>query len=427
MSIRERLLEESESSIFANKDLVRSETIIDADRIVGRDKQLDRVAKNLRPALREKGLTNMLLSGPSGTGKSLMINAVCNQVADLCESKGIRFGNLRLNCESPKSLDRAVYRLVKNSADNAGTDIGVPEKGVSTDRKFDRLFEIVDTHYDVVVFVLDEIDQLQGLYDDKAHSSLLYQLSRVKKIHDIDTSVSVVGVTNDTNFVGEMGTRANSSFNPDDIFFDDYDADQLRAILRKREDAFREGVLDPEVIPLIAAFSSQTHGDARKAIDLFRWAGEIAERNNDSVVTEPHARKAQEAYDQNRTLRHISGLAPQKKIALYATATVECYSPSSTELIPAGAGWEVYKHITQTINVETYSRETYVNYVSEQETYGILEAERRGRGRGNGVQMFFILDEDPSDIIDTIEANSRLGASQFSESVLRGIITANLD
>ena len=427
MSIRERLQEQSDGGIFTNKDLVRSETIIDEDRIVGRDQQLDRVIENLRPALRREGLPNMLLNGPSGTGKSLIINAVCNQVADLCESKDIRFGKITLNCESSKSLDRAVYRLVKSAAENAGTEIGVPEKGISTDKKFDRLFQIVDTHYEVVVFVLDEIDQLQGPYDDKAHSSLLYQLSRAEKMRNINTCVSVVGLTNYTNFIEDMGTRANSSFNPDDIFFDDYDADQLRAILKKRRDAFREDVLRSEVIPLIAAFGSQTHGDARKAIDLFRWAGEIAERNNDSVVTEAHARAGQEKYDQNRTLRHISGLATQKKISLYATAAVEYYSSSDLHPIPAGAGWEVYKHLTQAIDAETYSRETYVNHVSEQETYGVLDAERRGRGRGRGVQMFFTLDESANDILETIEANSRLGEHQFNSDMLRNIVASNLD
>jgi len=69
------------------KDLVRSDTIIDEDRIVGRDDQLGRVVDNLKPVLQNEGIPDMLLSGPSGTGKSLIIHAVCKQIVELCESQ----------------------------------------------------------------------------------------------------------------------------------------------------------------------------------------------------------------------------------------------------------------------------------------------------------------------------------------------------
>ncbi len=77
ISIRDRLQTESSGGVFANKDLVRSDTIIDEDRIVGRDDQLGRVVDNLKPVLQNEGIPDMLLSGPSGTGKSLIIHAVC--------------------------------------------------------------------------------------------------------------------------------------------------------------------------------------------------------------------------------------------------------------------------------------------------------------------------------------------------------------
>jgi len=96
ISIRDRLQTESSGGVFANKDLVRSDTIIDEDRIVGRDDQLGRVVDNLKPVLQNEGIPDMLLSGPSGTGKSLIIHAVCKQIVELCESQGKTFGVIRL-------------------------------------------------------------------------------------------------------------------------------------------------------------------------------------------------------------------------------------------------------------------------------------------------------------------------------------------
>ncbi|WP_152043515.1 orc1/cdc6 family replication initiation protein [Salinigranum salinum] len=424
ISIRERLQSQSTSSVFAEKDLVRPETIIDEDRIVGRDDQLERVIDNLRPALQGAGLPNMLLNGPSGTGKSLIINSVCKQIVDLCEGQDQRFGVISLNCERPSSLDQAVYRLVKSVADDVGVEVGVPQTGVSTDLKFERLFDMINEYYDSVIFILDEIDLLVGPYDDNAFSSLLYQLSRAETLGNIEGSVSVTALTNYTHFLEDLSSRAESSFNPDDIFFDDYDANQLQAILRNRRDAFKEGALESDVIPLVAAFGSQTHGDARKAIDLFRWSGEIAERNGDDVVTEEHVRTAQEKYDENRTLRHVNGLATQKKLALYATAAVQHFAKNPPGKVPAGVGYNVYRFIAESIGADHYSRETYVNKVTEQKTYGVLDYERRGRGRGRGVHMFFSLDEDPEDLLNTIAEDSRIG--DIDENMLRSVVNAQL-
>lgn len=424
ISIRERLQAQSTSSVFADKDLVRPETIIDEDRIVGRDDQLERVIDNLRPALRGDGLPNMLLNGPSGTGKSLIINAVCKQIDDLCEGQNQRFGVISLNCERPNSLDQAVYRLVKTVADDVGVEMGVPQTGVSTDMKFDRLYDLINAHYDSVIFILDEIDLLVGPYDDNAYSSLLYQLSRAENLGNIEGSVSVTALTNYTHFMEDLRSRAESSFNPDDIFFDDYDANQLRAILHNRCDAFKEGALGSDVIPLVAAFGSQTHGDARKAIDLFRWSGEVAEREGSDMVIEEHVRTAQEKYDENRTLRHVSGLATQKKLALYATAAVQHFAKNPPEKVPAGVGYNVYQFIADSIDADHYSRETYVNKVNEQKTYGVLDYERRGRGRGRGVHMFFSLDEDPEDLINTIAEDSRIG--EINEDMLQSVVNAQL-
>ncbi len=75
--------------------------------------------------------------------------------------------------------------------------------------------------------------------------------------------------------MSNVGSRAVSSFTPEDVHFNDYDANQLREILYHRTDAFYEDALSEDVIPLAAAFAAQTHGDARKAIDLMRTAGPL--------------------------------------------------------------------------------------------------------------------------------------------------------
>jgi len=58
------------------------------------------------------------------------------------ELPGDRFGVIKINCQTIKSHDRAVYRLAKNAADEAGVDVSIPQSGISTDQKLNRFYEI---------------------------------------------------------------------------------------------------------------------------------------------------------------------------------------------------------------------------------------------------------------------------------------------
>ena len=154
-TIRDMLDEEGGASVFANRDLVEPDTIIDEERIVGRDEQLGSVVSFLKPTLHGNRPPNMLLYGPAGTGKSLIIGAVTQQIIDLCKSKGERFGVIAINCQPINTLDQAVYELVQTAAKDMSAEIGVPETGVSTKRKYRRLYELVNQSYDSVIFILD--------------------------------------------------------------------------------------------------------------------------------------------------------------------------------------------------------------------------------------------------------------------------------
>ncbi len=78
------------------------------------------------------------------------------------KTRGHNFGTLRINCQNLRSLDEAVYALVREAADDLGETVGVPRNGVSTNEKYDRLYDLLDNGYGSVVFVLDEIDLLTG-------------------------------------------------------------------------------------------------------------------------------------------------------------------------------------------------------------------------------------------------------------------------
>jgi len=430
-SIKGRLQEGVQNSVFKDKGLLDPDTVIDEDRIVGRDQQLDDIITYLRPALQGNRPPNMLLYGPSGTGKSLIINAVCQQVQELANAQGDRFGVIRVNCQTIKSHDRAVYRLVESAAIGVGVDPGVPESGVSTDQKLNRFYEILSENFDSVIIILDEVDLLVGRQrdpnDEPAYSKLLYQLSRASQLGRIEGDVSVAALTNDPRFMENLDGRAESSFNPQDIVFPDYDANQLQAILGRRRDAYRDNVLEDGIIPLSSAYAAQDHGDARKAIDLFRKAGEIADRQGEDRVREEHVRGAQKEAERDRTLTQMQGLSTQKKLSLYATAIVPVYSQRNLNAVPSTVAYRVYQYITDILDTDEKSRDSYLRYMSEAETYNFVTSDKRGRGYGSGVHKEYTFVDDPEVVAETLQSDIRLEEIENDEDLIRSVVNAQID
>jgi cell division control protein 6 len=408
-SIEEMLLEfDEQEGLIRDRSLLDPNYVVEEDRIVGRDEQLQEVTKMLRVALGDNRPPNLFLYGPSGTGKSLITKAVCHNISRICETRDIQFGTIEINCQDLDTLGVAVYELASQAADQAGVDIEVPKHGVATKEKWDELYRIVNENFDSIVFVLDELDMLVGRRDkqDPAFSRLLYQLSRAGANDELTAYISVVAISNDARMMESVGSRALSSFTPEDVHFDDYDANQLQSILRRRQDAFHDDVLDGDVIPLAAAFAAQTHGDARKAIDLMRVAGELAEREGDDRVREEHVREAQDKVEKNRVLEVVRGISTQKKLCLYATAAVAAQTDDGSAR--STTGYRVYQFLTDSIDADQYHQETYVNKMKELTTYSLVDFERRSHGPSSGMFLEFQFGERPETILETLREDSRI-------------------
>jgi len=61
---------ESGHRIFANKDLLKIGHVPEADRIVGRDEEISKLAKRLNGAVHGYSPENVMIYGKTGTGKS---------------------------------------------------------------------------------------------------------------------------------------------------------------------------------------------------------------------------------------------------------------------------------------------------------------------------------------------------------------------
>jgi cell division control protein 6 len=241
-----------------------------------------------------------------------------------------------------------------------------------------------------------------------ADDDLLMKLSRAEEANKVDCHIGVIAISNKIQYAENLNERVKSSLQHKELFFQPYDATQLREIMRNRGDAFQENVLTDDVIPLCAAFAAQEHGDARKAIDILRHAGKIAYKNGSDTVTEEHVRDAQQLAEKDRFRELIDGAPTQAKTALLALA--ELSLNNDTEAFPTREVFKQYRVICDAIDMDTLSERRFRDILKEQAFLGIVDVEKLNQGLAGGVTLKNRLIEDPDIVREILLEDGRMSA-----------------
>jgi len=351
--------------IFNNKEVLRP--TYTPDTLVHRDEQINSLATILVSALRGDTPSNILIYGKTGTGKTAASRHVGRELERIGEQLNVQCSVVYVNCE----VIDTQYRLLANLARQFGED--VPMTGWPTDQVFAKFKEAVDSKKQVIIIILDEIDKLVKKGDD-----VLYNLSRANS--DLkQAKVSMIGVSNDLKFTEFLDPRVKSSLGEEEIIFPPYDADQISDILVERaEIAYKNGVLEETVIPLCAAFAAQEHGDARRALDLLRVAGELAEREKKSHVQEEHVRRAQDKIEVDRVIEVVKTLPTQSKLALYAVINLR---NNGYKNVTTGEVYNVYRQLCINVDMDILTQRRVTDLMSELDMLGIVNALVVSKGR----------------------------------------------
>jgi cell division control protein 6 len=72
------------------------------------------------------------------------------------------------------------------------------------------------------------------------------------------------------------------------------------------------------------------------------------------------------------------------------------------------------------------TRETYVKYVKELSTYGLISTSRKSRGRGGGMYMEFTFTGSPEAMMTRIVDDTRLEKIVEQEELLQSIVNSQL-
>ncbi|PSH00550.1 MAG: cell division control protein Cdc6 [Nanohaloarchaea archaeon SW_7_46_7] len=355
-------------SVFKNKDALT--TSYKPDNILHREEQINDLASILAPSLKGNDPSNVFLYGSVGTGKTLVVQHVTDELRSVAGEQEIDLNILYINCKMKKVADTE-YRLLAKLARQLGEE--VPSTGLPTDEIYNRFFEALKDQGGVVVIALDEIDALVKKVGDE----FLYNLTRINDDLE-DTKVSILGISNDLNFTDYMDSRVKSSLSEEEIIFAPYNAIELREILRDRtEKAFVEGSLQDGVISKCSALAAQEHGDARRALDLLRVAGELAERSEVEKIEKEHVNKAQSKIERDRVVETVRSQPKHSKLVLYTILDMT----EDEDEIATGDVYSEYKELCQGVDVSELTQRRVSGLISELDMLGVVNAKVISKGR----------------------------------------------
>ena len=361
----------TENFIFKDKSVLQPN--FSPETIPHRDEQIKQIASILAPCLRGEKTSNLFLYGKTGTGKTLSVQFVKNELLKRSKANDtFQLKIIYLNCKLKKVSDTE-YRILAEIISRLGGS--VPSTGLPTDAVYNRFIELVEKEKQIILLVLDEVDHAVKKISD----AFLYNLLRINS-ELTNTQISIVGISNDLTFLDGLDPRVKSSLSEEEIVFPPYNALQLQDILKERAKlAFKENVIKDGVVAKCAAFAAREHGDARRALDLMRIAAELCERENSKNIVLKHIDLANEKIEKDKILDVIKTEPQQFQLVLLSIINL---TEANRDSIFTGDIYAVYQDLCLRNKVEILTPRRVSDILAEFDMLGLISAKVISKGRG---------------------------------------------
>ena len=250
----------------------------------------------------------------------------------------------------------------------------IPPTGLPTEEVYKAFLKAINKYKQNYIIILDEIDQLVS----KTGDNVLYNLTRINE-GGTEQQLTIIGISNDVLFVDNLDPRVKSSLSEEEIVFPPYNALQIQSILKQRAElAFNKDVLEHGVIEKCAAYAARDHGDARRALELLRVAGEVADRKNTKKITIADIDEAEEKIDRDRIVDVVATQPKQYQLVLYSILSL---SSEKRSTIFTGEVYEVYGSLCSKTNTSVLTQRRVSDIISEFDMLGIVNAKVISKGR----------------------------------------------
>lgn len=302
--------------------------------------EIQGVRRAILSFLRFKLPQNVLLIGPSGTGKTLSVLKYRDEIRNDFTGFEVKY----INCREAYTSYRVISRLAR-----------IPIRGISLDEAFQQFFRQQKAH---LLLILDEVDKLRD-------SEILYVFSRVQEIgRDFPYAISLFLISNNPRWSESLDSSVTSSLRLLSEVFGTYNAEELLTILRYRvKEGLYDGVCPEQVVSYIAGMTvKEACADTRVAILTLLRSALRTEADRKKAITLQHVEEEFERAHKDLELENLQKLNLTLFLILYAAGQS-----------PKRSAQQVYTHY-QAISREVLNRDP-VKYVQFHNNLAYLQSQ----------------------------------------------------
>ncbi len=349
--------------LFKDREVLRHDYL--PEKLPHREQQIKLLGQTVAPVLRDSRCSNIFIYGKTGTGKTAVTKYVLSHLESKAKEYGAQVRFCYINCR----MTGSEYRVFAHLCQNLG--ITIPFTGLSVGEVFDRFRACLDSSRIILIIILDEID---ALIKDKG-DAFMYELTRINETLT-KSKVSIIGISNDLRLKEFLDPRVFSSLSEEELVFRPYDASELRNILLERSKlSFQEGALSDSALSICSALAAAEHGDARRALDLLRVAGEVAERQGATLITEEHVRQAEKHIEHNRVIEALKNLTLHSKLVLLSVYHLNKASATTGEI------YDIYNELCGEMGAGLLTQRRLGTLINELDSMGLVNARVVSMGR----------------------------------------------
>jgi len=311
---------------------------------------------------------NLLVYGPTGTGKSVTCLHFLSNLSDMCAKNDVPFQYHYIDLTTPKSCFGALNEL--------GLAIDATarryRKGIALEHMQENIIAAFHRVRGFVCLLIDEVDNITR--DADVFWTFLAKTLPKK----VPVQLHYVFLTNRLDWDKGLDPRILGVLKKQDMVFEPYDAMDLLEILRLRvEKALDVDKVDEAAIRKIAGYASRETGDARRAVELLAKAVKVAEESS-GRLTEKEVDAAEQRLEIDKTEELVRALAPQQRTALQA-----CYMGLAHHKtrISTGTAYQWYQRVCTEDKTRLLTQRRFSDMISLMDLYGLLNARVTSRGR----------------------------------------------
>jgi cell division control protein 6 len=252
-------------------------------------------------------------------------------------------------------------------------ELRIPEKDGFPQGHYRGLLEAEMKKHRYIILVLDEADKVLRHRDSEA-DDFFYILSRKEEWKNVVAILLSNRLDIEPLLRKHLDPRTLDTFGWNRVEFTEYDALELGDILEDRsKKGLRDGAWDKGTVAHIARISYNQDLGARGIIDITRRAGLIAESEQHDKITEEDIREGSSV---DPGMKMIQSLTPIIKALVHAIFLQQPIQSSRLHV-------EYFQKVAETYG-GGQDFDAMEGYVQKLVTFGIVNRQRIGRGKGGG-------------------------------------------